>query len=423
VLATSPSAVPPVRSSTRARATDAGAGADRRPFRLTWGEASGALADIGVLLPLAVALITVNGLSPTSVFFGVGLAYLLAGIVYRLPMPVQPLKAVSAIAIAQGLPGSLVSATGLALGLPLLLLAATGSARYLSKLFPRPIIRGLQLGVGALLVRSGFLLASRPQMVVGGPEHVLHAGPWSLPLGWLVAGAALLFLLFSLRRRVEGVSLLLLFLGVPITLLAGSGTTGLGEIRLGLALPKLGLPQPLAVAQAFVLLALPQIPLTLGNAVFATADTARLYFAERAAVVTPFRLLTTAGACQVLAAVCGGVPVCHGSGGLTAHYKLGARSGLAPIIMGTICLVLALFVDGKVLPVLALIPYPVLGTLLMFVGVQHGLLAKDLRMPQELAVALTTALVGLVSSNLALGMAAAMALRGLLAVTLRLQAS
>ena len=117
------------------------------------------------------------------------------------------------------------------------------------------------------------------------------------------------------------------------------------------------------------------------------------------------------GASQVIAALFGGVPVCHGSGGLTAHYRLGARTGLAPVLMGSLCLALALFVDGKVLPILALIPYPVLGTLLAFVGVQHALLARDVRGWTEAGVVLVTAAVGFATRNLAIGCGAGIILQ------------
>jgi SulP family sulfate permease len=150
-------------------------------------------------------------------------------------------------------------------------------------------------------------------------------------------------------------------------------------------------------------LVVPQIPLTLGNAVFATADTARAYFGEDARRVTPRALLKTMGISQIVCALFGGVGVCHGSGGLTAHYRLGARTGLAPVLMGGLCLALALLLDGNVLPMLALIPYPVLGTLVVFVGVQHGLLVRDLRGWENGAVAAITAGVGFATRNLALG--------------------
>lgn len=378
----------------------------RRTFRLTWAELSGALGDVGVLLPLGAALITVNGLPATSVFFGAGVAYVLTGLCYRLPLPVQPLKAVSAIAIAQGLSGKAVTAAGWWMGLLLLLLAVTDIPRLLGKLFTRPVIRGIQLGLGLLLVRSGLLLASRPQIVPGGEERVIRLPIGSMPLGWLLTGASLLLLLWALRHRRRAASLIVLSFGILVALIVGGVTDGLGQVRLGLSLPHPRLPQFSDLTTAFVLLVLPQIPLTLGNAVYATVGTAKAYFEEDARRVTPSALMRTMGISQLVAALFGGIAICHGSGGLTAHYKMGARTGLAPVLMGMLCLALALFVDGNVLPILALIPYPVLGTLLAFVGVQHGLLARDLCGWEEWSLAATTAAVGFATHNLAFGFGA-----------------
>jgi len=374
-----------------------------RDVRFAISELSGALGDLGTLVPLTVALITVNGLPATSIFFGLGVAYLLTGLFYRLPIPVQPLKAVAAIAIARGLPGTTVAAAGWWMGGLLLLFVLTGLYRWLDRLFTKPVIRGIQLGVGLMLVQSGLMLVSRPQVVPGGEERVIHLASRALPLGWLVAAAGFLLLGVALRHRRYLASLLLLAFGGLIALTVGGAGRVLGGIRLGIALPVPTLPSTAELMSALLFLVLPQIPLTLGNAVFATVDTAQAYFGYQARRVTPRNLLTTMGISQLVAALFGGVPVCHGSGGLTAHYRLGARTGAAPLIMGTLCLALALFVDGNALPVLALIPYPVLGILLAFVGIQHSLLARDLRGWEEAGVALTTALLGFATGNLALG--------------------
>ncbi|MFN3763267.1 MAG: putative sulfate/molybdate transporter, partial [Anaerolineae bacterium] len=355
------------------------------------------------LVPLAVALITVNGLPATGVFFGVGVAYILVGLFYRLPIPVQPLKAVAAIAVARGLPGRTVTAAGWWMGFLLLLFALTDASRWLERLFTRPVVRGIQLGLGLMLVRSGLALASRPQVVPGGEERVVHLAARAIPPGWILAVLTGVILLWALRSRRWPAALPVLAFGGLVALTVGGAGRVLGTVRLGLALPVPALPRSGDLTAALLWLVLPQIPLTLGNAVFATADAARAYFGERAARVTPRNLLTTIGVSQLMAALFGGIPVCHGAGGLTAHYRMGARTGLAPVLMGTLCLALALFVDGHVLPFLALVPYPVLGALLAFVGVQHAWLVRDLRGWTEVGVALVTAGIGFATGNLALG--------------------
>jgi len=83
-------------------------------------ELSGGLGDIGVMAPIVATLIISNGFNATSVLFVFGVTYLVTGLYFRIPVPVQPLKAMAAIAIAQGLSPEVVSAAGL---------VATGSAR------------------------------------------------------------------------------------------------------------------------------------------------------------------------------------------------------------------------------------------------------------------------------------------------------
>lgn len=374
-----------------------------QPLRFDWKELSGALADLGVLLPLLVALTTLNGLPATSVFVGVGLAYILAGIYYRIPIPVQPLKAMSAVAIAQGLSGSVIAAGGWWMAAILLLLAATGVIRWISRLFSRPVVRGIQLGLGLLLIRSGIMLVGRSQIVFGGDEAVIYLGGGRVPLNWLLAGVATLLLVIALRKSRWPAALIVLSFGIIVALTVGKVLPDLGDVELGLNLPRPVLPSGSDFLTALFLLVIPQLPLTLGNAVFATANTARVHFGDQAERVTPRALLTTMGLSQAVAAAIGGIPICHGSGGLTAHYKLGARTGAAPLMMGIACLAIGLFIDGSVLPILALIPYPVLGILLAFAGLQHGLLVRDLTQWDEILTATSVAAVSWVTHNLAIG--------------------
>lgn len=381
-----------------------------KSFRFNLAELGGALGDLGTLLPLVVALITLNQMSATSVLLIVGLGYIIAGLFYRLPVPVQPLKAVAAIAIAGGLSASLVSASGLLMGVFLLLLVATRTIGLVAKLFPKAIIRGIQLGVGLLLVKAGLVLVNKQQVIIGGSGESLSLASVAVPLSWLLALVLGGVFILLLRRQKLPASLLLLILGVFVGIFWGS-LLGLPSLRFGLSLPALAIPSLKDLSAALVLLVIPQIPLTLGNAVFATVDTAQSYFGARAKKVTPKALLTTMGLTNLGAGLLGGMPICHGSGGLTAHFRLGARTGAAGLMIGVPFLALALFLDGNVLPILSLIPYSVLGVLVVFVGAQHALLARDIRGKDEILVALTVGIVGVATANLAIGLASGIVLR------------
>ena len=382
-------------------------------FRFNLFELGGALGDLGTLLPLAIALITLNGMSTTSVFLVVGLSYVTAGLFYRLPMPVQPLKAVAAIAIAGGLSASVVSASGLVMAVVLLLLSITGTIGLVSRLFPRAVIRGIQLGLALFLVKAGLFLVARKQVIVGGNDSFFGLANLNISAGWLLAAAFGVVFVMLLRSRKVPASLAVLGLGIAAGMFWGS-FPGLKTMHFGLSLPSASVPSLANLTTALVLLVIPQIPLTLGNAVFATQDTARIYFGTKAKRVTPRALTTTMGLSNLAAGLLGGMPVCHGSGGLTAHYRLGARTGAAGLMLGALFVTLAVFVDGNALPILSLIPYSVLGVLVVFVGVQHGLLVRDLRGAPDIAVVSVIAIMAVITGNLAIGFGSGMALHFLL---------
>src|ERR1039458_10408149 len=109
-------------------------------------DVAGAFGDIGVLFPIAIALITLNHLNPTAVFLTAGLAYCVAARYFQIPMAVQPFKAVAAIALALSLSPAEIASAGLLMGLLLLLVGVTNLAGRLAKLFTPPLLRGGSTG-------------------------------------------------------------------------------------------------------------------------------------------------------------------------------------------------------------------------------------------------------------------------------------
>ena len=360
----------------------------RTPLRTLVGDASGAVADLGVLVPLAAALILVNGLDAGAVFVGAGLLVVAAGLAFRIPFPVQPLKALTAVAVARELAPDVIHAAGLELAAFLLLLSIGHVADLVARLFVKPVVRALQLGVGTLLiVAAGRLVIDPPSVFVGTPES-----PWPMVLAAVAfAGVAL-----AARRRRYGGALLLFAAGVSVTLVVASPALGTPELRL----PALGLPPAGAFAAAFFLLVVPQLPLTFGNAVVAVNDLAHEYFGAAADRVTPSRVCLSAGAGNVAAALLGGMPMCHGAGGLTAHVRLGARMARMNLVLGGAFLVLGLVFAAHIPAVLGLVPVWVLSAFLAYAGFRHAWLVADLRGP-SLPIALVAGLLGAWLGNLA----------------------
>ena len=377
-----------------------------RNYSFNLQEMGGAVADLGTLLPLMLALILLNGLNATVVLILVGLVYIGCGVYYRIPMPVQPLKAVAAISITLGLSSSVIGAAGIIMGVVLLLLSATNLSGWLVKLFPKAVVRGIQLSIGVTLARKGLeLVTGQNTFIIGTPRYATLE---QLPLGIiLAAGGVAVFLLFkyvlpaSARRFPPSLAL--------VTFGFGSGIAfGPLPVLESVSPDTLGLTLPTAAEfwLALTVLVIPQLPLTLGNAVVGTRDTARLYFNEGAARVQPRALTTSMGIANILAGFLGGMPICHGSGGLTAHYKLGARTGGAGVMIGGLLLALGIIFGYRAPAFLSLIPLAVLGVLLVIVGLYHALLVRDLKLKSDIAVALVVLAATFGLGNLAYGFGA-----------------
>jgi predicted benzoate:H+ symporter BenE len=312
-------------------------------FRLSLRELSGALGDLGTLLPLALGTIAVAGLAPAPVLLGFAVFYVATALYYRLPIPVQPMKAVTAVLLTTGIAPAGLAASGVMIGLALLVLGLTGWITRLARAVPQSILTGLQLGLGAALALVSFdLMATAPLiaiLTVGILLGLARAPRWPSALIALTAGIVLAQLL-----EVPGIAF---------------GTTA------GAAFSIPSLPSAAEMERAFSLLVLPQLSLTLSNAVVLTALIAGDYFGHRAAHVTPVRLSVTSGLANLLLTPFGALPMCHGAGGLAAHYRFGARSGTAPLVLGLILLVFALLPGGLGVAILTAIPMAGLGALLL----------------------------------------------------------
>jgi MFS superfamily sulfate permease-like transporter len=315
----------------------------RGGFVLSLREVSGALGDLGTLLPLMLGSIAVSGLAPLPVVLGFAAFYLATAACYRLPIPVQPMKAVAVVLLTAQLSPGALAVSGVMLGAVLLVLGLTGGITRLARIVPQSVLAGLQLGLGlALALVSLDLMATAP---------LLAAVTLALLLGLLLAPRA---------------PSALIALAVAIVLAQALDLPGAGlDIAAPAAFTLPSWPSLDELQRAFGLLVLPQLSLTFTNAVLLTALVANDYFGERAAHVTPRRLSITSGLANLLLSPLGALPMCHGAGGLAAHYRFGARSGTAPLLLGLVLLALALLPGGRGLALLAAIPAAGLGALLV----------------------------------------------------------
>jgi len=378
-------------------------------------EFAGSLGDLGTLLPLGMGMIMINGLNPQGLFLSVGLLYILGGYVYGLPVPVQPMQVVGAYAIATGLTAQQISASGAWLAVILLIAGVTGLINVIGKYTPKAVVRGVQLSTGSLLMAQGIKLmwgTSSFQALKSAAEPYLvmqQLGP--IPIGIILGAAGIALTLLLLENKRFPAGLIVVGSGMAVGLLAGT-REGFDLLALNFHLPELlpfGLPSMNDFSLVLLLLVLPPIPMTIGNAVVAYADLSKDYFGEASAKVTYKNVCLSMAAGNVIAFLLGGMPLCHGAGGLAAHYRFGARTAGSNLIIGLIFLLLALFLGTGILAIVYLIPLAVLGVLLLYAGSQLCMTMIDLMSRKDLFVAMVMLGITL-ATNLAVAFVVGIAL-------------
>lgn len=316
----------------------------RVSFRSFIAECSGACGDLGTFIPHVIGAITVAGLNPFGVLAGFALFLVGSGWFYEIPMAVQPMKAVSAVILTSGMTPGEIAAAGIMLGIVLLVLGVSGLIGHVARVIPQSVGVGLQLGLGLLMGVLGIRLMLMAPVI----------------------GAAALVLLFALSRVPNCPA-------APITLalaaFAGwvSGSTSFPDIAMSMGVPRIVVPSLPEVWRAFQIAVVPQLALTLTNAVIVTAALSRELF-PLAKAASERNLALSSGLANVFLAPFGAMPMCHGAGGLQAQYRFGGRTGLTPIILGAVLLVLAIAFSTSAAQLFGVIPIGAVGALLILAG-------------------------------------------------------
>jgi sulfate permease, SulP family len=329
----------------------------RARFGWSAGEVSGSLGDLGTFLPHIVGAITVVGMAPTGILTTFGLFYVLSGAFYGVPMAVQPMKAASAAALIEPMQPGAIAGAGLVIGAFFLLIGATGVVSRLARILPPTIAAGLQLGLGLSLAGLGVRLMEK-QLWLG-----------------VIASA---FMLLAMRFRRLPIALIAVIAGILIGQLFGLAPA-FPHLDFGLHLPPLIIPSWAEIVHGTQNAVLPQIPLTLTNAIIVTAAVSQQLFPDEVHPVTERNLALTTGLGNLLAAPFGGYLMCHGAGGIAGHVRFGARTATAPVLIGLLFIVLGIGFGDSGYALLKTIPNAVLGGLLLFSGLELALSSK----PQE----------------------------------------
>jgi MFS superfamily sulfate permease-like transporter len=334
--------------------------ATTRPrVRFDRNELSGAFGDMGTDFPLVTGMILAAGLNPAGVLTLFGGMQILTGLLYGIPMPAQPLKAMAVLVIANKATGAQLFGAGLAIGLIMLVLAATGLLTVLANAVPKAVVRGVQFGLGLQLASLAL------------HDYIPSEGK----IGYVLAAvAALLTLLLLGNRRFPpapfvlalGFLFALIFRVHPSELLAG----------VKFVPPPVNVPARHDIWVGLYVLAIPQLALSFGNSILASRQVAEDLFPERPISIRKIGL--TYGLMNLINPFFGGVPTCHGSGGIAGHYTFGGRTGGSVVIYGLFYLTLGLFFSVAFQQVIPLFPKPVLGTMLLFEALALLLLCRDM---------------------------------------------
>ncbi|MFA5914238.1 MAG: putative sulfate/molybdate transporter [Burkholderiales bacterium] len=332
------------------------------PNRFDLPEWSGAFGDLGTLIPFVAAYVSILKMDANGLLVAFGIALIAAGFIYRTPFPVQPMKAIGAAAVSQtmlaaGLSAAVVVGATLSTGLLWLVLALTGLGRRIARWVPRPALLGVVMGLGFSFMLEGI--------------RMMSASPW-------VAGLLLALTLLLLGRPRVPAMLVLLGIGVVLALVEQPDLVReLGALKPQFRFPALAWPS-LSLSDlwtGFVLLALPQLPLTFGNAFIAITEENNRLFPDRP--VNERSVAFSTGLMNLGASLIGGIPMCHGAGGMAGHVQFGARTGGSSIILGSILLGAGLFLSTSIGTVFSMFPQSVLGVILFLAGLQLALGSRD----------------------------------------------
>jgi len=316
------------------------------PLKFTLSEFAGSLGDFGTIIPLILAVALVSDVNPRYILLFFGIWFILTGLYYRLPIPLEPMKAIAVIVISGSIGSGEIAAAGIILGLLFLILGYGRFFAIIAKYVPESVVRGIQLGLALLLFKAS-------------ADFVIKDS-FFFVLGVVII---LAFLLLVHYRHIPDLSSICV---IAVGVIGGIILHGIPPTSL-IPPPQLVIPLSTDFPAALSTLVLPQVVLTIANAILATSLLTQDLFKKD---VPPKRLSTTIGLMNITSVPFGGFPMCHGAGGLAGQYRYGARTGGASIIAGVIFIVLALFFTSP--QVLSIVAVGVLGALLVFVGIEMG---------------------------------------------------
>ena len=354
-------------------------------LRFDRNEISGSFGDLGTFLPLVAGMANRCGMNLGHILFFAGAMNLVTGLVFRIPIPVQPMKAIAAIAIAEGMNQNMIIAAGIASGIAMLILSLTGLADFVYRIVPKPVVRGIQLGVGL-------------KLLIKGVEMIAGTGRLLAPDSLATALLCLSIVLISFRYKKIPGAFIILILGTGLLFWARPDI--LSRLTLGWELPHFIFPSTSDFLTGIWRGTVPQIPLTVANSVIAVCALSADLFPERS--LSPRKVSMSVAMMNLISCPLGGMPMCHGSGGLAAQYRFGARTGGSVVFLGLAKMLLAVALGSSLLTIISVYPASVLGVLLIFSGYELAIVCRDQTELSRILIMVFTAGV-CIAFNIAVG--------------------
>jgi len=342
-----------------------------KSFEFNLRELAGSMGDFGTLFPLAIGYLISCGLNPAGFLVMMGLCNIVTGLIYRLPMPIEPMKIIAIVAIAQHWTLSMVYASGLGMGIIWIILAITGIIDWIARINHTSVIRGIQVTLGLLLAIEAYKMIST----------------W-----WLLGITSILIVLLLRQNRYAPAALVLVTIGI-IMLTKGQFNQVSSP---GLSFPTLTSFSLKEMWQTLLLAGFAQVPLTVTNATLATSSLIKTYWPEKKVKVK--QLAWNQGIMNVILPFFGGMPTCHGAGGLAGQYYFGARTGGTNIIEGLIEIVMGLFFSASVASLFSVFPRAIIEAMMLMVGIELTKLVKDVRPDKDIIPMIITIMVALVTN-------------------------
>ncbi len=348
-------------------------------------EIAGSLGDMGTFLPLLVGMAVTNGLDFAAGVFFSGVFNIITGLLFSVPMAVQPMKAIAAVAITEGLTVPQILAAGIGVSAIVLVLGLTGLVDWLNRRIPTSVVRGIRLGLGLSLLIKGMQMISGTKAFFG--------------LDGYLTGILSVALVLIASRFKKIPSALILFAAGLLLVVIGHPES-IEKIGIQITFPHLVRFNWNDFAVALPKAAIPQIPLTLLNSVIAVCALSSDLFPNRK--THPKSVAVSVGTMNLIAAWFGGMPMCHGAGGMCGQYRFGARTNGSILFLGGIKILVAILFGATLMSLCRVFPMSILGTMLLFSGIGLSLICRDQTERKDAFVMFLTAGASIALNNMAL---------------------